>query len=75
MNDENFLEGQLFLEARYLLNWPMKMHRINAKKIFKIISSDFFHKIDNYFDFIAPLTLTPITDVCHKLIAITNQYS
>ena len=54
VNDVIFLEEQLFLEARYLLNYPIKMPRVSAKIFLKIFSSDFFfHTINNNVDCIA----------------------
>ena len=52
VNEVILLENQLCLEARCL---PMKMRWINAKNFKEIITSDFFHEINNDVDFIAPL--------------------
>ena len=54
VNEVILLKDQLCLEARHLPNWPIKMHRITAKKCLKSISGDFFCKINNDFDITVP---------------------
>ena len=54
MNDVIFFEDQLFSEARYFLNEPIKMTG-STRKIFKGLSLAISF-INNDFDFIAPLS-------------------
>ena len=63
VNDVIFFKDQLILKARYLMNLPTKMHRINAKNFCQIICSDFFHKINSDFDVIAPLNTKFFKDI------------
>ena len=42
-------------KTQYHLNYAINMHRVNATKL----SHDFFNKINNHSDFIAPLGFVP----------------